>query len=472
MANDMSLKDFQTDLVSGITDEAEKKVMLKLADKLDEPIQRMIDKRVSDTLAKSVNGRVLSDQERKYRNIKHAWNNYGRLPSGEKITYEQVAKADIKRAEDFKAGILKKEQVQLSDGTFFWDNPMLIPKVIADIVREPLELTPMITPLLTQLRFEGPFQSVMFPAVSSSAYGSLDLTEGDPYPEAEMEFGGTVTATMGKVGVMVKFTDETIRFSQWDVMAMHLRMAGTALVRWKEQKCADHLFSQGETYIDNEDPAARHSTGRNAQFYKNGTLSLQDLLTAYTDMMNDGFVPDVLIMHPMAWTIFAQDPTMRAWAYANGGTPWVRGGGQVGAVKQWLVAEGRVGNTVPHDLGQVATTMSPVPGLFPYPLRIMVSPFVPYDSTDSTCSILMADSTEIGILAVNEGIVTEEFRDPLRDINNVKMRERYAIQVLNEGQAIRTFKKIVIARSYDLDDRLQLALTGTVPTGEQFPSFS
>jgi hypothetical protein len=86
--------------------------------------------------------------------------------------------------------------------------------------------------------------------------------------------------------------------------------------------------------------------------------------------------------------------------------------------------------------------------------------------------MLLADSTEIGILAVNEDVVTEDFRDPLRDINNVKMRERYAIQVLNEGQAIRTFAKIVIARSYDLDDKMSLAITGAVPTGEQFPSFT
>jgi hypothetical protein len=468
----MSLKDFESDLVSGITDEAEKKVLLKVVNKLDEPLRRIIDKRVTDTLSKSVNGRVLSDQERKLNNIKHVWLNHGRLPNGDKVTYEQVAKADLKRSEDFAAGTLKPEDVRISDGTFFWNNPMLIPKVVADIVREPLEITPQITQLLTPLRFEGPFQSVMFPAVSSSAFGSLDLAEGEPYPEAEMELGGTVTATMGKVGVMVNFTDETIRFSQWDVMAMHLRMAGTALVRWKEQKCADHLFSQGTVYIDNSDPAARHSTGRNAQFYFNGTISTYDLLNAYADMMNDGYVPDILLMHPVAWTIWAQDPTMRAWAFAHGGMPYQRHLGQVGAVRQWLVGEGRVGSTVPHDISQVATTQSNIPGLFPYPLRVVTSPFVPYDATDSTCSMLLADSTEIGILAVNEDVVTEDFRDPLRDINNVKMRERYAIQVLNEGQAIRTFAKIVIARSYDLDDKMSLAITGAVPTGEQFPSFT
>jgi hypothetical protein len=478
MPNDLSLKDFSTDLVSGITDEAEKKVLLKLVDKLDEPLQRLIDKRVGDQLAQAKGVRVLSDQERKYRNIKHAFHNSGYLPDGSKVTYEQVANADIKRAADFEAKKASKgkdaaeAEYRFSDGTFMWNNPMLIPKLIADVVREPQEIVPMLTGMLTKIRFEGPYQSVMFPAASSTAFGHLDLAEGDPYPEAEMEFGGTVSATMGKCGVMVKFTDETIRFSRWDVMGMHLRAAGMALARWKEQKASDHIFSQGVTFLDNSDVTARHSTGRNAQWYFNGTLSLHDLLAAYGDALNDGFIPDALIMHPMAWTIFAQDPTMRAWAYAAGGVPWVRPQGEVGTVKSWLVNNGTIGSTEPTDPTQLQTTWAPVPGIFPWPLKIIVSPFVPFDSTNSTTDILLCDSRELGILAVNEEIVTEDWRDPLRDINNVKMRERYAIQVLNNGHSIRVLKNIVIARSYDLDDRLALAITGSVPTGEQFPSFA
>ncbi len=478
MPNEISLKDFSADLVSGVTDETEKKVLLKLADKLDEPLQRLIDKRVAAQVAEAKGARVINDQERKYRNIRHAFSNHGYLPDGRKITYDQVAKADIQRAAAFeqlkatKGQDAAESEFRFSDGTFMWNNPMLIPKLIADVVREPQEIIPMLTGMLTKLRFEGPYQSVMFPAASSAAFGNLDLAEGEPYPEAEMEFGGTVSATMGKCGVMVKFTDETIRFSRWDVMGMHLRAAGTALVRWKEQKASDHIFSQGVTFIDNSDSTARHSTGRNAQWYYNGTLSLHDLLAAYGDALNDGFIPDALVMHPRAWTIFAQDPTMRNWAYAQGGMPWVRHQGEVASVKSWLVNGGTIGSTEPTDPTQLQTTWSPVPAIFPYPLRIIVSPFCPFDSTNSTTDILLCQSSEMGILAVNEDIVTEDWRDPLRDINNVKMRERYAIQVLNNGHAIRVLKNIVIARSYDLDDRLQLSLTGEIPTGEQFPSFA
>ena len=98
------------------------------------------------------------------------------------------------------------------------------------------------------------------------------------------------------------------------------------------------------------------------------------------------------------------------------------------------------------------TTFAPVPGIFPYPLRIVVSPFVAYDATAGTTTIILCDSNELGILAVNEEAVTEEWRDPLRDINSVKIRERYAVQILNEGKAVRLAKGIYLKRGWNVNE--------------------
>lgn len=471
MADSLNFSDLAQEYVSQITDTKEREVTLKLVNSLNEPVSKFVDRKVTEGVEKAMadsglKARKVSAHERAYRNMAHAWRNDGWFPGApRRLTYADCARADLERTRAIDSGKATAEDFSFSDGAFYWANPMLIPKVIQDIVREPAEIIPTMTPLMRKLRFEGPYTSVMFPVASSAAFGNLDLAEGDPYPEATMEFGGTVTATMGKSGVMCRFSDEAIKYSQWDVMAMHLRAAGTALVRWKEQKCADHITNQGETYFDNGDATALHTTGRNSALVYNGTFTMYDLLTMYGDMINDGFIPNTLLMNPIAWTIFAQDPMMRNWAFANGGMPWQRHQGQVGQMASWLGQGGAIGSTEVTDPKQLQTTFTPVPGIFPYPLQIVVSPFIPFKSSTNTTNIILCDSNELGILAVNEEPTTEEWRDPMRDINSVKIRERYSIQILNEGKAIRQAKNVIIARSYDVEDKINLQLTGSLPTG-------
>jgi len=201
----------------------------------------------------------------------------------------------------------------------------------------------------------------------------------------------------------------------------------------------------------------------------NGTLSLQDLHTTYAAMLNDGFIPNLLVMNPLAWTIFAQDPTMRNWAYAQaaGQGIWQRVRGEIAQMRAWA-ADPLNNSTTVSDPEQIQSTYTDVPQLFPYPLRILVSPFVPYNPTNNTTEIWMMDSNEVGIIAVNQAIQTHEWEDPERDIQQVGLDERYAINVLNEGRGIRKFKNVIVTRSYDLDDKISLSLTGPVPTGKSF----
>jgi len=78
----------------------------------------------------------------------------------------------------------------------------------------------------------------------------------------------------------------------------------------------------------------------------------------------------------------------------------------------------------------------------------------------------MVDTNEIGVLVVDEDVVTEEFDDPARDIRKVKLRERYAVENINNGQAIRTAKGIVIDKSIDPESTPVLHMdTGSVTTG-------
>jgi hypothetical protein len=74
--------------------------------------------------------------------------------------------------------------------------------------------------------------------------------------------------------------------------------------------------------------------------------------------------------------------------------------------------------------------------------KIIVSPLVPFDPRRKLTDIYMFDSRELGALIVDEDVTTEEFNDPRVDIKKIKIRERYAVAILNEGQGIATMKNV------------------------------
>ena len=106
-----------------------------------------------------------------------------------------------------------------------------------------------------------------------------------------------------------------------------------------------------------------------------------------------------------------------------------------------------------------------IPGGFPVPLRIIISPFVPYRAATNNTDIWMVDTNELGVLVVDEDVVTDEFNDPARDIRKVKLRERYAVENINNGQGIRVARGIVVDRDFAVDDKLVWdAATSGLPT--------
>src|SRR3990167_5357904 len=110
----------------------------------------------------------------------------------------------------------------------------------------------VLTPLLEKVTFSNAGTTITFPAVGDSMVAA-DIPEGGEYPEGSLEFAGEVTAKIGKSGIAVKLSEEMIRYSMFDIMSMHLRAAGRALIRHKEQKVAKLIFEEaGVTYFDND----------------------------------------------------------------------------------------------------------------------------------------------------------------------------------------------------------------------------
>lgn len=387
-------------------------------------------------------------------------------------------------------GAGQDETVQIKDALSVPNAPVLFPKVISNIVREAAEPLLVGTSLLQRVNYSYG-QTITFGAVG--AITAADIAEGQEYPERSMnQSGGTVTATIGKSGVAVKVTEEMIRYSQYDVIGMHLRAAGRALARHKEQKIFNYIRSQGAVAFDNLNPTQSLfgvTTGRDLNGAANGSVTMDDLFDAFAQVMTAGFMVNTLLMHPLTWTMFVKDAQLRAFMQENGGAgtyfaswtgnpagraPWDNANqGGLGMSAGQLITPGQTSGGVATPSGEPASSLlaypqtlnsAPVlPSYMNVPFRIIVSPFVTYDPRRKLTDIYMFDSSELGVLIVDQDITTDEFVDPARDLRKIKLMERYAIGILNEGQAIATLRNVkVVPNEIVLPARTTIDVSGSL----------
>ena len=439
-----------TDINLDAFTEDQKAVLIDLIDtKAGEKAKELLDeaKVNSDDLNLSKDELVWKKDSKRLQRIDGIWRNDGYIPG----TKERVS---LKKLLEKDAEITLKMR-----DNFSTDHPLLIPRVISNIAREAIEPALVLTPLMSRISFTAGTR-VVFPAWG--AIHAADIPEGGEYPERSMELAGQVEAIIGKSGVAIKVSEEMMRYSQFDVLSMHIRAAGKALARLKEKKVADLITADyGNIIFDNNSASYKSTTGRDALGAYNGTLTLDDIFYAFATMTARGFTPNTLIMHPFAWQIFAQDGIARAFGFMNGMNPLM-----------WQMPQGQPGNANPWRMGQlnqstyvsspenIATTFTNVPSIFPTNFRIVVSPYMSYTSATQLTDIVLCDSAELGILVVDEEVMTDQWDDPARDLTKIKFRERYGLAVQNEGNGIGLLKNIKIGKSYDFADKINLSLTG------------
>lgn len=378
------------------------------------------------------------EDERQYA---YPWRNNGQLPTGE-----------------------PGEVITVEDAIAVPNASMWLPKVIENIVKEAVEPT-LVGPALLQ-RVEYHFgQTISFPAVG--ALEAADIPEEGSYPERQLSMGGaTVTAHIGKSGLAVKITEEMIRYSQYDVIQMHLRAAGRALARHKEKKIFNYINSMGAVCFDNLNPTNSFygvTTGRALDGTANGSAVLDDIFDTYSQILLQGFIPDTLLLHPLTWSMFVKDPVMRLMMLNGAGNtffathrgnvasraPWdASGQGGMGVSGGQNITQGGAANggtaTAIEGYSQTMSSAPNLPGYFPYPFRIIVSPFVRFDTASKLTDIMLFDSSELGALIVDEEVTTDEWTDPSVDIRKIKLRERYGIGIFNEGMGIGVMKNVKV----------------------------
>lgn len=302
---------------------------------------------------------------------------------------------------------------------------VLIPRVILGTARRAMEMNPasLVAPFFKKIRMQNAGSMVIFP--SFGPMRAYDLAEGQEVPEDTFDFqtheGGT-EIRVGKVGIRVRVTDELIQDSQWDVVAMLIEQAGRALVRHKEQKIFTQFEKHGHVLIDNlhPDPEA-HSHGLGEDGQPNDTLSPEDLLDLVIAMHNNEMTITDLVMHPLVWGILLKSDI--ATQLAVNPIPFTSLGGQT--VK-----------TLP------AIGPESVQGRMPFGLNVVLSPFAPLDKRTRRYSLYALDRNNLGVILVKQDLTIDRFTEPARDIQNVKMIERYGIGILHEGRGVVVAKNL------------------------------
>jgi hypothetical protein len=346
------------------------------------------------------------------------------------------------------------------------DAPVLLPRVISTLVREAVEPMLIGTTLLQRINYTMG-QTILLPATGGLSVGDLDIPEGGEYPEAKMDRGGSaMVANIGKSGIAVKVTEEMIRYSQVDVIGLHLRAAGRCLARHKEVKIFNMIGSMGTVFYDNKSPktsmlGVTHGRGFNGA--ANGSLVADDIFDCWGHIMARGFMANTVIVHPLMYLHFLKDPNLRAFAFAAGGgvqyATWT--GSPLGG-NPWQQAAGglagpgkteKVSPDTPVELRNQLITSAPVlPSYLNVPFTVIVTPFMRYDAIKKQTDVLIVDKNELGVILVDEDPTTEEWNDPARDIRKVKIRERYCLGILNEGQNAGIIKNVVnVANRISMD---------------------
>jgi hypothetical protein len=336
------------------------------------------------------------------------------------------------------------------------------------IIREPVEPNMIITGLYDRVQAQGMNTQIL--AGAMGAVYAQDIQEHGQYPEVNFQVGGAVsTAYIGKCGIAAAFTDEALRYSTWDIMAMNLRLMGQALVRHKEQKAASFLKALGTTLYDNATPSQSLfgvTAGRDGSLSGNGSMTMDDLMRAFAHMSQEGFTPNILLVHPLQFYSFMQDPVLRDMMLAHGGGSWFNpyqgnpgplnpyNNGRMGAMGpsagRSIVPPGSPGGTATRETGysQRATSVPNLPSYMPLDFQVMASPLVPFDVDQNMGDVFLLSRNNVGYYLVDEDAQTVEWRDENVDVTKVKIRERYGFAVKHEGQGVGVFRNVKADRNY------------------------
>lgn len=429
-----------------------------------------------------------------------SWDNFPKKE--DRVKYLNVYDAFTSRGRMMDESSGDIETFSLRDLVTREDLMRFMPQTVETVVREAIEPNLFIVQNLFQQITIEQGSRIQIGALGAMEAGRVGQAGEYPQRMLDLDGGDMVAITTDKYGLKISLTEEVVQQNQFDVVNVWLRAAGKAMARCKERIAAKLINEMGYKIFDNASPATSYAgstTGRDITGTANGSMTATDVFELYAYLLNRGFSPDTLLMHPLAWKTFATDTEMREVVLAASTVAQVKGGQMApnwgtshmgyGLRTTGTGTEKTSGNNVKgsnpwvQTLNPLGATWQVSPSYLPSPIQVIVTHYVPFtygaqgiERMDTGCAtnVIMVDSDNCGVIGQSEPVRTDRWTDPERDILNIKMREAYGMAVLEQGKAIAKASNVAIARNYNFENAnsqtlSNLTLSG-VPAGFTAPS--
>jgi hypothetical protein len=364
-----------------------------------------------------------------------------------------------------------KRGVSMSDAMDIQNAAFLIPRVLTQIVQEGIEPLLIGTTLLQRIDYVPGMQTV-FPAIPPLHASEVGDNMGLPLYDIAVAGSMTYGTKVSRHGLGLKISKRFIEESTYPWVNFWMRLAGNALARHKEEYIFSYLTQLGTVVFNNSTasrttgatvdvPIKGATTGRNIKGQFNGSMTVDDVFDLYAAILLNGFVPDTMLVHPMAWLMWVKDPVLREFAIQAGGGSFFAnftgnlavlgnkfynfgglgaGQGQTSGYTAGAPTSGPEASTA--NMPQTRTSAPVLPNYLGLPFRILVSPFMAFNPTTRATDIIMFNSKNLGALIVKEEAHVREFTDIRYGIEEMYIEESYGFGIINEGQAIAVAKNV------------------------------
>jgi len=403
----------------------------------------------------------------------------------------------------FSTGKFNGENVRIKDILMSTEFPELFGNAVEFFMANVIPANNTITDnLFSKVKYSG-----MSNTITIRTLGGVqieEVAEGGQYPEQSAAVSDQTFRTsidIRKYGAKTAATREMIESDSWGIFAFTLLQLKRAIDSYKEKQ-AYTLFNEmsGYTLKDNVTPDSSELgsfTGRGIDGAFNGAASVDDFMEMIAWMQARGYNPDTFIINPFTWLMWQRDTDTRE-VLLNGSTIFTPQGG---AAPGWGDIMGPLGQPFSRygsgmSTGSNAAGAYPVDpiygklGIAPYNFpnltpwgatyqvqprhlsgtyKIIVSPFVPaYKITGNgtaslngkyASNIILADSARCGLLLEKEAPVLEDWRDIEREVEYVKIRTKYGMNLVEQGRGIAVARNAVLDRTYTFDNVNQQVLT-------------
>lgn len=371
---------------------------------------------------------------------------------------------DIK---DFKTVVMNNGKVNdakftVKDALATPNGPQILGKIYTEIVQGVVEVDTVGTRLVRKIRHEGIIgESTSYTWIGAGNIPNVDRAQGGEYPEFGLQLGksSVVRAQFLQRGLVVKVTQEDIRYSRWDLIREHISQAALALGRAKEKLIFDTFNDAGVVIFDNNDSGALTSVkgvgdGRDRLGNKNGSLTYENFVDMQAILHTNGYNADFVLIHPLSLPIFQKDPMLRHLGFINGNpaaflnssltAPNAYSNGTVDTWRrQQRAASGNAQQLTELEQSLLSTATPSFPSYHPLAgLTVITSNLVPFDPVARTTSIILVDSSATAILNEQEELTVDSWDEMARDIIAVRLKEAYSVDIIDEGRGIAVAKNI------------------------------